>query len=241
MKCPFPGMDPYIERPAIWGGLHDALITYIRGELQPPAAPPSTRLAEGSAICHGIPKAHLPRYFRRWRQPRLGTFNGGTACPGDWKSRSYSRRWKKRSASHTGNDRASAWQSPHHAIEILSPTNKIAGVGKEEYLQKRAEGPKGRREHGGDRSAGRSQSDLGVVFRGSAGDSGMALPCRCLAATQTPVRLFRLRCQKPLPKIRVPLANTTRRSSSTCKRHCTGLGRGRIQHSRDTTPPRPAT
>lgn len=35
MPSPFPGMDPYIERPAIWPDFHDALIAAIRGVLQP--------------------------------------------------------------------------------------------------------------------------------------------------------------------------------------------------------------
>src|SRR4051812_20847949 len=34
-SCPFPGMDPYIERSAIFPDFHDALITTIRGMLQP--------------------------------------------------------------------------------------------------------------------------------------------------------------------------------------------------------------
>ena len=35
MPCPFPGMDPYIERPAIWGDFHDSLIFCIKAALQP--------------------------------------------------------------------------------------------------------------------------------------------------------------------------------------------------------------
>ncbi len=35
MPCPFPGMDPYIERPAIWPDFHDSVIAAIRGVLQP--------------------------------------------------------------------------------------------------------------------------------------------------------------------------------------------------------------
>src|SRR5437867_10254342 len=35
MQCPFPGMDPYIERPAIWTDFHDRLITIICAALQP--------------------------------------------------------------------------------------------------------------------------------------------------------------------------------------------------------------
>lgn len=35
MASPFPGMDPYIERPAIWPDFHDRLISAIVGKLQP--------------------------------------------------------------------------------------------------------------------------------------------------------------------------------------------------------------
>jgi uncharacterized protein DUF4058 len=39
MRCPFPGMDPYIERPAIWADFHDSLITYAKSALQPQLRP----------------------------------------------------------------------------------------------------------------------------------------------------------------------------------------------------------
>ncbi|MBI3944375.1 MAG: DUF4058 family protein [Armatimonadetes bacterium] len=35
MSSPFPGMDPYLEDPAIWPGVHDRLIVYIAEALQP--------------------------------------------------------------------------------------------------------------------------------------------------------------------------------------------------------------
>jgi len=35
MPSPFPGMDPYLEDPAIWPEVHQSLITYIRDSLQP--------------------------------------------------------------------------------------------------------------------------------------------------------------------------------------------------------------
>src|SRR5581483_10392659 len=31
----FPGMDPYLENPAIWPGVHASLIVYLRDQLQP--------------------------------------------------------------------------------------------------------------------------------------------------------------------------------------------------------------
>jgi hypothetical protein len=33
MRSPFPGMDPYLEDPGGWGGVHDALIALLREEL----------------------------------------------------------------------------------------------------------------------------------------------------------------------------------------------------------------
>ena len=35
MPCPFPGMDPYLERRAIWPDFHDRLITYLGEAIQP--------------------------------------------------------------------------------------------------------------------------------------------------------------------------------------------------------------
>ncbi|TAH53383.1 MAG: DUF4058 family protein [Chloroflexota bacterium] len=39
MPSPFPGMDPYLEDPALWQDVHQGLITYIRDVLQPDIRP----------------------------------------------------------------------------------------------------------------------------------------------------------------------------------------------------------
>ena len=39
MPSPFPGMDPYLERPALWPGVHNRLVAVI-GELLAPAVAP---------------------------------------------------------------------------------------------------------------------------------------------------------------------------------------------------------
>lgn len=46
MQCPFPGMDPYIERPSIWADFHDCLIAAIRGALQPLLRPKYAALVQ---------------------------------------------------------------------------------------------------------------------------------------------------------------------------------------------------
>ena len=35
MQCPFPGMDPWLEHPHGWGGVHTRLITRSSDYLQP--------------------------------------------------------------------------------------------------------------------------------------------------------------------------------------------------------------
>jgi len=46
MDCPFPGMDPYIERPAIWADFHDRLIPAISATLQPMLRPKYAALVQ---------------------------------------------------------------------------------------------------------------------------------------------------------------------------------------------------
>lgn len=49
-KCPFPGMDPYIERPVIWPDFHDSLIAYIRELLQPALRPRYAALTQDRLV-----------------------------------------------------------------------------------------------------------------------------------------------------------------------------------------------
>ena len=39
MPSPFPGMDPYLERPALWHDVHFSLVHAIRVSLVPQVAP----------------------------------------------------------------------------------------------------------------------------------------------------------------------------------------------------------
>ena len=40
MPSPFPGMDPYLEHPALWPGVHQGLITYMQAVLNTILPPP---------------------------------------------------------------------------------------------------------------------------------------------------------------------------------------------------------
>src|SRR4051812_26354156 len=39
MRPPFPGMDPYLELPALWPDIHNSLIAAIRDAIAPLVAP----------------------------------------------------------------------------------------------------------------------------------------------------------------------------------------------------------
>ncbi|MBI4606750.1 MAG: DUF4058 family protein [Planctomycetes bacterium] len=39
MNCPFPGMDPWLEHPALWPDVHDRLLAAISDEITPLVAP----------------------------------------------------------------------------------------------------------------------------------------------------------------------------------------------------------
>jgi hypothetical protein len=139
MKCPFPGMDPYIERPAIWADFHDRLITHICEMLQPLLRPrylaitqerlyvvesdrpirPDIGITRGASTRHvsesrtAVLEPDAPAIFDLWREeirePLIHIVD-----PAE-------------------NNRVVT------AIEVLSPANKATGTGRTNYLQKREE------------------------------------------------------------------------------------------------------
>ncbi|MGH7130236.1 MAG: DUF4058 family protein, partial [Planctomycetaceae bacterium] len=59
MPCPFPGMDPYLERPAIWPDFHNRLITYVGELLQPLLRPRYAALTQNRLY---VVEHHRPIY-----------------------------------------------------------------------------------------------------------------------------------------------------------------------------------
>jgi Protein of unknown function (DUF4058) len=138
MQCPFPGMDPYIERPEIWPDFHDSLVAYIREALQPQLRPRYAALTQDRL--YGVE-------HRRPIRPDVAIVrtpfeDGGVAV-----------------AVATRPDRPLVMEIVEEeicqpvihiiepaagnrivaAIEVLSPDNKAAGPGRDSYLRKREE------------------------------------------------------------------------------------------------------
>ena len=76
MPSPFPGMDPYLEEPTLWPGVHQRLITYTADALQPKVRPRyHTRIGERLYVVEPphpmYPDIVLVRRPRAVREPGL--------------------------------------------------------------------------------------------------------------------------------------------------------------------------
>ena len=60
MQTPFPGMDPYLEHPILWTGVHSGLINAIRGQIAPALRPRYVASVE-ERIMIDIPSAGFAR------------------------------------------------------------------------------------------------------------------------------------------------------------------------------------
>jgi len=140
MPSPFPGMDPYLEHPAVFPGLHNRLIAHLSETLQ--AALPAPYFAE-------IGERVWVEVSQRFIEPDASVFRGGPETGGAVAAlRARGRpvvvtvphderrepRVEIRTAGGDGGERLVT------AIEVLSPSNKTPGErGRDFYLRKQRE------------------------------------------------------------------------------------------------------
>src|SRR5437588_10219320 len=72
MDMPFPGMDPYLEHPVLWEGLHARLIVALANQLQPRLDPRYVTSIEERVFIEG-PQRRIPDIWVQKLQ------DGGTA------------------------------------------------------------------------------------------------------------------------------------------------------------------
>ncbi len=206
MKCPFPGMDPYIEKPAIWGDFHDALITYIRGELQPQLRPKYAALLRDRLYVMESQRPIIPDISVVAPITRPGTFNGGTAVIELEEPIVFETMEEEFRELYLEIIEPNAGNRLITAVEILSPTNKVPGPSKESYLQKRSE----------IRRAGAAMVEIDLLgdrmpmLPLSVDDLAKLPPWRyVIGVARSPKQqaVYAIALHKPLPKVRVPLAD----------------------------------
>ena len=141
MPSPFPGMDPWLERPAVYPGFHDGFLIYLRAALSP-------RLPTGFAVT-GQSRVYVDADHRQFRVPDLGVTGPAGGGGGAAVATAGLTRVGMLAANHdpapdpitevyleivTTED-----EELVTAIELLSPSNKVPGDGRKEYLTKQAE------------------------------------------------------------------------------------------------------
>ncbi len=138
MPSPFPGMDPYLERPAIWPDFHDSLISAIRAALQPLLRPRFVALVQDRLF---VVESNRPLYpdlaVLRTTSPKPPA--GATALL-EADSPTVFDLWRediREPVIHIIEPAAN--NQIVTAIEVLSPDNKQPGPGRKSYLRKREE------------------------------------------------------------------------------------------------------
>jgi len=69
VNTPFPGMDPYLEHPALWPGLHNRLIITMANQLQPHLLPRYIASIEQRVFVEGPNRETIPDVLVRKLQP----------------------------------------------------------------------------------------------------------------------------------------------------------------------------
>ncbi len=139
MLCPFPGMDPYIERPAIWTDFHDSLIPAIRAALQPVLRPRYVALVQD--------RLYVVQSQRPIR-PDVAVVESGHGTVGHTASATavevaepvvFELAEEEIREPYVEIIEPAAGNRLVTAIEVLSPDNKLPGRGRKKYLRKRRE------------------------------------------------------------------------------------------------------
>ncbi|MCX7387781.1 MAG: DUF4058 family protein [Planctomycetales bacterium] len=140
MATPFLGMDPYLEHPILWTGVHSGLINAIRGQIAPGLRPRYVASVE-ERVMIDIPK--MQRIPDLWIQKarRLGrTLSGSTTAVADVElEEPLVMEISSEPVREHYIEILDRYQDLKvvTVIEVLSPINKTPGPGRDEYLRKR--------------------------------------------------------------------------------------------------------
>lgn len=210
MPCPFPGMDPYIERPVIWPDFHDSLIATIRGVLQPLLRPRYAALTQDRLYVVEADRPIRPD-VSVIRTSSCRSRDAATAVLEADEPAAVFELWRDEIREPLiqivepaeGNRLVTA-------IEVLSPENKQGGPGRRSYFRKRDEFWQG--------GANLVEIDLlragRPTVRMASGQLEALRPWRYLVAVtrRWPSRqeVYAVPLERRLPRVAIPLAEDDR-------------------------------
>lgn len=209
MSTIFPGMDPYLEDPQLWPGVHSRLIVYIADELQPHIRPRYIAAVEERVFVEGptdrsiVPDVWLRRERLGPNQSAAAVLDADTAVTVQALSLDIHETYIEILDQQSG-------QRVVTVLEVVSPTNKYVGPGRTSYLAKQ-------------REVLASNSHLVEIDLLRQGPHALAVPeylarrwgmydyLVCINRAADPRDKFELyprRVRDRLPRIRVPLAGS---------------------------------
>ncbi|MDR3635824.1 MAG: DUF4058 family protein [Isosphaeraceae bacterium] len=134
MSMIFPGMDPYLEDPAVWPGVHSRMVVYLADYLQPRLQPRYIAAVEERVFVEETRRDMIPDVVLKRRRP--GKPQGRVAVlEGNMPEVIRVSGLEIHESYVTILDRHSG-QKIVTVIELVSPTNKYAGAGRDSYVAK---------------------------------------------------------------------------------------------------------
>lgn len=137
MSMIFPGMDPYLEDPELWLGVHNRLVVYIADALGPQLRPRYVAAIEERVYVEGPDRKTRPDVSIRQARPKRQ--GGGVATLEADAPVIVRAPVEPVHESYVAILDLHAGQRVVTVIEVVSPTNKYAGPGRESYLAKQGE------------------------------------------------------------------------------------------------------
>ncbi len=137
MAMIFPGMDPYLEDPRLWPGGHNALVVYLRDQLQPRLRPRYVAAIEERVFIEGPDREVIPDVLIRRTHD---TEKGGAAAVAEIDAPT--RVHVEGLEVHESYIEILDLQSGKRVvtvIEVVSPANKFPGKGRQSYEDKQHE------------------------------------------------------------------------------------------------------
>jgi len=150
MPSPFPGMDPYLEDTEFWKGFHNSLLFCIMENLQPRLLPRYVATTKATLLLQpldqpeGEPRAQLrlPDVAIRERQSPVPP-GAGAVLVADPPLEATEPLWIDEPELHQWHAFLEIRSLPDRrvvtVIEVLSPTNKLPGDGRDQYRQQQRE------------------------------------------------------------------------------------------------------
>ena len=244
MPMIFPGMDPYLENPQLWPGVHNSLIVYLRNQLQPLLRPRYVAAVEERVYVESPDRQYVPDvWIEKAARPRRSRGAAVAEMEEPLVVQSFGPEIHE---SYIEILDFSSGQKIVTVIEVLSPTNKFPGPGRDSYLAKQ-------------RHVLASDAHLVEIDLLRVGPHVLAVPhylvrgrvpydyLVCVNRAQPPRASYELyphRLREPLPRFGIPLAGDDPDvpldlQAAFAQNYEEAAYRDRIDYSRPCQPPLP--